>query len=716
MNAWWRGLALVATTGALLAMTAASGCGDSRKNEDDGGGTPPPDTTSASELNLEILSADVPAGAAPFVRFKATDAAGRPIDLAAEIQAQATTPATATRLRPRFTLAQLEDDGDYVSYYETTATGAQGSATQAVGDPTTSAPFPLDRLTAEGNGVYRYTFSAPTKTGLDRAKTHTVAMWATRTVVASGTTPEKQWPAAATYSFVPGGVGTVEKLETVTDAACNTCHGVLAAHDNRTKTQLCMTCHSPQSVDPDTGNTVDFKVMVHKIHRGANLPSVRSGSPYRIVGFQGSVHDYSEVGFPRDIRECTACHQGEDADNWKTRASLAACTSCHDNVRFDGTAAAPCTPGGVTAPGGSDPCNHVANVQQTFDCAACHSAAAVEGKHVSINALAAAYRTEVTAITADASGTTVTYRVFDPGTNAPYGLDIAKQLNVMVGWQQPEFTNEGSGSAAPAQPLRLAGTGATEVAGTPGTFQVTSTTPVPDAVKSVRAWVEGHPVVSGVTLPVVNSFKDLAVHGGAVAARRQVVDTNRCNACHGVVSAHGQNRNGAVEVCLVCHNPRATDLARSSQIAGAPEQTIDFKVLIHAVHGADVRSEDSFQVYGFGTPPSLHTFPAHFPGSTASCNVCHTGTTFALPLAAEVLDPAIRTAGAQVTVPRTQAVCTSCHDTVRFDGSAAAACGPGVEGPCNHTGGANLPDASCATCHGPGTLADVAKVHPVSAQ
>ena len=38
-------------------------------------------------------------------------------------------------------------------------------------------------------------------------------------------------------------------------------------------------CHTPAMIDSGTGESVDFKVYIHKIHIGSSLPSVSTGTP-----------------------------------------------------------------------------------------------------------------------------------------------------------------------------------------------------------------------------------------------------------------------------------------------------------------------------------------------------------------------------------------------------------------------------------------------------
>src|SRR5581483_8412677 len=145
------------------------------------------------------------------------------------------------------------------------------------------------------------------------------------------------------FDFVPSGGAVTTTREVATTAECNTCHGRLEAHGGgRREVRLCQLCHTDQATDPDTGNTIDFKVMIHKIHRGKDLPSLAGLiTKYSIIGFQQRETVFGEdvqtcvggpvasmpcttdmdcqggtctgqsttgVGFPRDLRDCQVCH------------------------------------------------------------------------------------------------------------------------------------------------------------------------------------------------------------------------------------------------------------------------------------------------------------------------------------------------------------------------------------------------------------------------
>ncbi len=80
-----------------------------------------------------------------------------------------------------------------------------------------------------------------------------------------------------------------------------------------------------------------MKVMIHKIHNGPNLPSVQAGTPYQIIGYRQSVHDYSHVEYPQDMRNCVRCHTAETPGGsvWMTEPNRDACGSCHDNINWE---------------------------------------------------------------------------------------------------------------------------------------------------------------------------------------------------------------------------------------------------------------------------------------------------------------------------------------------------------------------------------------------
>ena len=85
----------------------------------------------------------------------------------------------------------------------------------------------------------------------------------------------------AFHDFVPDGsdvTQTRDIIQTATCQTCQTCHGEYEFHGHegeRHQVQTCVTCHNPGQVDPHSGESLDMKVLVHKIHAGAELATIR---------------------------------------------------------------------------------------------------------------------------------------------------------------------------------------------------------------------------------------------------------------------------------------------------------------------------------------------------------------------------------------------------------------------------------------------------------
>ena len=219
------------------------------------------------------------------------------------------------------------------------------SYTTSVSKPTLNLTMPPQTQAANDSGGtfatnsigdYTYTFKTKAPATFDATVTTSIGVSAQRDLSAYGTFDEWSETGNDVFNFVPNGSPVTVTRSIATTADCNQCHDPLIGHGgSRLKVELCIMCHSPQTINADTGLTMDMKVLIHKIHMGSSLPSVIAGTPYRIW-HRGAWSDFSTVVFPQDVRNCTTCHGADapQADNYKTNPSAVACTSCHDDVNL----------------------------------------------------------------------------------------------------------------------------------------------------------------------------------------------------------------------------------------------------------------------------------------------------------------------------------------------------------------------------------------------
>ena len=201
-------------------------------------------------------------------------------------------------------------------------------------------------------------------------------------------------PGNVTADFLLGSATAIETREVVTFGNCNQCHTEIRAHgDNRNNVRNCLLCHTAGAEDKNDaavaggtpGASIDFKVMIHRIHSGKHLPSVlgvttnpdgsrnydATPQPYLLAGFGSEAIDFSDVTWPawpsfyspmpadtgfaalssanrakenlmrRGPAECAECHGDPDGDGplaapaqgelIYTQPTIASCRSCHDD-------------------------------------------------------------------------------------------------------------------------------------------------------------------------------------------------------------------------------------------------------------------------------------------------------------------------------------------------------------------------------------------------
>ena len=767
---------------ACVALGLAACTGDSGKSGNEGPpgpsgppGQPPTGTNpiaSAKVIKASITNVTVPDDGRPVVEVRLTNESGTPLG---------GLPAGNIR----FVLARLEPGllGKSSTWHAVTR------LTEAF--PGSPAPKPANRVTGTGpknqataekatdgtwtegslkNGVYTYRFKQSLK-GIsdipyDPNLNHRVGL----EIRTSPNISPTNIPANnAVYTWIPATgfqLGASESgREIVDNDTCNKCHDSLAAHGNGSfDLQYCAMCHESFSFDAQSGNTIDLKVMIHKIHSGETLPSVEAGGFYGIFGFGNTFNDFSDVVYPQDKRNCQTCHEESDADtpqasNWRKTVNTNVCSACHDDVNWTtGTGH-----GGVAA--------------TDEQCETCHGPnSTIEGGNlrpqvahlIPENEAAKKFKFEVVkvqGIKADGSpGATscptgtkgckvlpgefplVTVKVSDPTTGTAYKITdpaftntipctpvlpattctpTAARLRARVAYTTQNFTSPGSGST-PGQPIQIdflstaaAPSGAPAAAGgaptlnADGTYTKAGAKPLPSGLigGSGETFLEGRTIVD-IDASAATEFVEVGVTSSAgvyfpitdatAVARRPIVDIDKCNDCHQKLSFHGDNRNDNTELCATCHNPELA--AGATVAAGRP---FDFKLMIHAIHAG---------TYNFG---GLSFADVVYPGKINNCEGCHKPDTYYPVDPTKVFATSI-TRGANAATPSDDiaytpnaAVCSSCHT-----GSQAKLHMDQTGGSFNATKNANgtsneAAAETCGTCHGAGRAADVKVEHKV---
>jgi OmcA/MtrC family decaheme c-type cytochrome len=663
-------------------------------------------------LVVKILSGAIAGDGTITAKVRMTDPKGLPLD-----RDGVTTPGAVTI---SCTAAVLPHGQTRYTAYTTRVKTSTFPATAGKTATQAATDTPAGTWAQTADGEYVYTFRTKAPSGFDKTATHSIGCQASRNLTEFDLST---YYATDVFTFVPDGSKVTHVRDMIETASCNKCHDQLAFHGgSRRGIDYCILCHTPQTTNPETDNTVDLAVMVHRLHAGPVLPSVKAGGKYQIVGFGNAVSDWSDVTYPGDVKRCETCH---DQGNGATQAAnylkptRAGCGSCHDDVNF--------------ATGE----NHV-DLPQVSDnqCATCHIPqgelefdASIKGAHTIATRSTVAPGLVFTLVKVD-NGTagkspTVTFTMKDSSGN-PLNFAQVKATSlgrvalVLAGPTEPDY-----GYTKFTGPAYVTGGYISEDPSTTGTCDANGTCTytfvhgIPaDAKGTFTIGIEGRRGL--VLLPgtkkeqttevgAINKVINFSVDGSSVAARRQVVSIDKCNGCHQFLSLHGENRN-QIEMCVLCHNPSETDLpvkalATNPADKTTPLQAVDFKYMIHRIHtGEELAPQgvNGYVIVGFGG--SHNDFgdvrypafsPSGAPGDRRNCAMCHVnGSENNLPTGRYA---SVNPQNPINPSPAITTACTGCHANISAASHALA----------NTT----TLGESCEACHGSSADFSVARVH-----
>ncbi|MCM2316604.1 MAG: OmcA/MtrC family decaheme c-type cytochrome [Thermoanaerobaculia bacterium] len=635
-------------------------------------------------LKIKINSVTIGSDRRAVVDFNLTDDFDQPLDRAGKI-----TPGVVST---SWIFAYYSPDTrEYTAYTTRTATGVATSPNPGATAIQASSDSPAGPYVELEMGHYTYKFTKVLPENYDKAKTHTIGIYATRNLTEI---LGKNYYANVEHDFRPDGGTITAKWDKIRDGACLNCHDPLALHGgSRRDVKLCVMCHSTQTKDPDTGNSVNMAELVHKIHYPAGQTT-----PYIIWGNQSSIHNYSHTTYPQSVLNCANCHEGRTAaqkptqsDIWYTQPSRRACGACHGATDFAG---------------GS---NHPKQTSDT-QCATCHIPesgvefdASIKGAHTiaSKSKQLKGVKVSIVSVTGVAPGSkpTVTYKITQgDGTTVIDGNKLSTFSPILAGpttsyvdyWRENAIGKGVFDAAAGTTTYTF--TNAIPATGK-GTWVISGDFYLNTAVKRGDGGAD-----ITVRDAAVNPIKYVSTTSAPAVARRQIVDINLCNECHDSLALHGGQRL-VIDECVICHNPVEDDQSRRPAAAGAPE-SVSFQRMIHRIHSGEELTQP-YTVYGFGGTPFDFT-EVLYPGDRRNCLSCHISGTQNVPPAVGA-DPVVTLRDFFSPQGPGTASCLGCHDN---EDAAAHAFLNTTNFP-----GSTKPSEACGTCHGAGAEWSVDKSH-----
>lgn len=631
-------------------------------------------------------------------------------------------------------------------------------------------------LVDHGNGSYTYTFAkdVSTVTGVTYQPTLTHRLGGQ---IGSGSVALEAQNFA--YDFVPAGGAVTPMRNIATMDSCNECHGNLVFHGRRFEVEYCVTCHNPDLIEgPDSLN---MSTMTHKIH---------SANPTYIDGYFAEVtYPQGKNCLKCHNGADSATPQG---NNWKNRPNIAACGGCHiidfvtgighegagvNAIQLDNSGCIGCH--SATAIEGYHVSENATPNNPNVPAGAANFTYEIKGVTVNgSNQPVITFR-----IQSSIDGSTPTPVVFDgPGSTAstvPANAVLSNYTgspSFLIAYAMPqsgiatpaEYNNLGRAAAQPAS-LSIAYIRAT------GNTRGTITGPVADGYyvatiidpvyqfpvgATLRAvalqgyftqtnlsefpYSPGPPASGGLARHTIAAVKPVTATLPAVeAVRREVIDNAKCANCHEWFEGHGGNRVYDMKVCVFCHVPNLSTSGRGANLANVtdpilialgvpanyPEDTNNFKDMIHGIHASGMRTNDYTFVRDRGTSGVYYYNWAEvtFPGILNNCSTCHKDGVFKLPVDTNALPTTMVTAltdgsdadaiatvaegraslpnAGDIVISPNAAACVYCHDSDLAKGH--------MEQNGAYYGTRSSYDANetCALCHGAGRSADVETVH-----